>query len=283
MKKLISIYVSLFLVFSLLQAQSKGRAKLYTRTGRLVEGTIVKIEENSIIFAELLKNGKLRKQKVPNSMIYKLISPLGEVLIENVAFESEFKSNVELFPERIQELLVPEEIKDYERKEPDQISIVSWHITTSNGDKLEAFEVQIINDDSLRIASNGFEQYIAIGSIKDIIIKRKMTVLKFIKGVGKGLIIGVSVGVVYGILVSTVDSGLIVETNPFVLALVGGSIGGFFGIIGGVVVTSLKSIVLGSDKKIKLDKMSKWEKLNLIQDLLISVPKKDNIQEMIDR
>ena len=101
--KLISIYISLFLVFSPLQAQSEGRAKLYTRTGRLVEGKIVKIEEHSIIFGELLNTGTLREQKVPNSMIYKLISPSGEVLIENVAFESEFKSNVELFPERIEE------------------------------------------------------------------------------------------------------------------------------------------------------------------------------------
>jgi len=102
-KNLIIIYISLFLVLSPLQSQTHNRAKLYTRTGMLVEGTIIKVQENSIIFGELLDTGKLREQKVPNSMIYKLISPSGEVLIENVAFESEFKANVELFPERIDE------------------------------------------------------------------------------------------------------------------------------------------------------------------------------------
>ena len=123
MKKLISIYVSLFLVLSPLQAQSKGRAKLYTKTGVIVE-----------------------------------------------------------------------KIKGSEGKEPDQFGIVSWYITTSNRDRLKVSEVQIINDDSLLIVSNGSKQYMSIGLIKEIIIKRSMNKKSVIYGAAIGIVVGFSLG-----------------------------------------------------------------------------------------
>ena len=46
---LISIYVSVFLIFSPLQAQSKERAKLFLKTGVIVEGEIIKIKDDRII------------------------------------------------------------------------------------------------------------------------------------------------------------------------------------------------------------------------------------------
>ena len=257
--ELISIYISLFLIFSPLQAQSKGRAKLYTKTGTIVGGNIIKIEENSIIFAELLNTGKLREQKVPNSMIYKLISPSGEVLIENVAFESEFKSNVELFPDRIKSYVFPDRIKDYERKEPDKFSIVSWHITTSNGDRLEVSKVQIINDDSLLIVSNQFEQYIAINLITEIKRIKNSHIIK------KSLLFGLG-----GLAISEGVAAIIVSQDTDELARLAFIVLPILFVPPALVLGAVYGAVAGRDKNYDMTGWSTAQKRVKIQEIMNS-------------
>ena len=72
----------------------------------------------------------------------------------------------------------------------DSVNIVSWQISTSNGDRLEVSGVQIINDDSLRIASNGSERYISIELIEKIKIKRSKNKKSIIYGAGIGIVVG---------------------------------------------------------------------------------------------
>ena len=153
MKYLISIYVSLFLILYPLQAQSQERAKIYLKSGIIVEGSIVKINESSIIFRELRDSGEFYESTVNNSMIFKLISKSGEVLILN------------------HELLIS------------QIRNVSWQISTSNGETLKAIMVQFIEDDTLKIkfidsVNNSYTKSVAISTVNEIRINKKATIKK---------------------------------------------------------------------------------------------------------
>ena len=153
MKYLISIYVSLFLILYPLQAQSQERAKIYLKSGIIVEGSIVKINESSIIFRELRDSGEFYESTVNNSMIFKLISKSGEVLILN------------------HELLIS------------QIRNVSWQISTSNGETLKAIMAQFIEDDTLKLkfidsVNNSYTKSVAISTVNEIRINKKATIKK---------------------------------------------------------------------------------------------------------
>ena len=153
MKYLISIYVSLFLILYPLQAQSQERAKIYLKSGIIVEGSIVKINESSIIFRELRDSGEFYESTVNNSMIFKLISKSGEVLILN------------------HKLLIS------------QIRNVSWQISTSNGETLKAIMVQFIEDDTLKIkfidsVNNSYTKSVAISTVNEIRINKKAAIKK---------------------------------------------------------------------------------------------------------
>ena len=173
MKYLISIYVSLFLILYPLQAQSQERAKIYLKSGIIVEGSIVKINESSIIFRELRDSGEFYESTVNNSMIFKLISQSGEVLILNHEFEDDFKEG----EQRNKKLAI-----EFSKKRS-QIRNVSWQISTSNGETLKAIMVQFIEDDTLKIkfidsVNNSYTKSVAISTVNEIRINKKATIKK---------------------------------------------------------------------------------------------------------
>jgi len=251
LKKLISIYISFFLVFSPLQAQSKGRAKLYHRKGIIVEGTIVNIEEHNIIFWDLLNTGKLRKQKVPNSMIYKLISPTGEVLIENSELRDEFESGKTQI-EINQKLHKRHRMNDafsYEKKKYKLIMI--------SGSEVMFDSLVRLSGDSLLIASNQIEQYIAINLITEIKIVKKNKVLMGILVVGGAAYL--TSFALLGPELGQSDAGL-----NFLFQLVFTGSGMILGTIGGVILGRDKNYDmtwwLTAQKRVKIQEIMNGEK-----------------------
>jgi len=192
MKNLISIYVSLFLVLSPLYGQTKHEATLYTTNGEVTKVTIISVSKDFIKIEMINRDGKIIHPNVPKSMIYKLLSPDGKLLYPNLDAEDELKlmaeENRRIMQKKEDERKQLEEEnrpiiqkKEDERKqleEKAQFSIVSWHITTSNGDRFEVSGVQLINEDSLLIVSIGSEKYISIGLIEEIVIKKNSHIIK---------------------------------------------------------------------------------------------------------
>ena len=87
--KLISIYVSLFLVFSPLFGQTKQGATIYMTNGFVGSVTVIEIGEKEIE-VEMYQDGQLLQQNLQKSMIYQIVSPEGEVLYRNPDFEEKF-------------------------------------------------------------------------------------------------------------------------------------------------------------------------------------------------
>lgn len=149
-----------------------------------------------------------------------------------------------------------------------QFNIVSWHITTSNGDRLEVSEVQIVNDDSLRIVSNGAEQYIFIGLIEAIAIKKESHAIK--KGFEIGFVFGTVVGGLLGLsLARSLNSGS--ETVSVVgTAALGALIGGVPSTVVGTIIGSIVRANKGEDKIYDMTGLSTAQKRNKIQEIMNS-------------
>ena len=93
-KKLIYIYLSLVLIYSSLVAQTTKYSKLYLKTGVVVEVTIEEMNSESMRFNQILDDGSHLIQYVPITIIYKLISPSGEVIILNAELRDDFEKNL---------------------------------------------------------------------------------------------------------------------------------------------------------------------------------------------
>ncbi|TFB09802.1 hypothetical protein E3V36_05640 [Candidatus Marinimicrobia bacterium MT.SAG.2] len=91
MKNVICIHVFLLMILTPLQAQSQELAKIYFKSGIVVEGIIVKIDEDSIIFREIQDSGEFYEWTVNKSRIFKLLSKSGEVLILNGEYKIRLK------------------------------------------------------------------------------------------------------------------------------------------------------------------------------------------------
>lgn len=182
-KNLIIIYISWFLVLSPLQSQTHNRAKIYLKSGIVVEGSVVKIDEDSIIFRELRDSGEFYEWTVNNSMIFKLISQSGEVLILNHEFEDDFKEGEQRNKKLAIELLS-------QSKKHGQIRNVSWQISTSNGKTLKAIVVQFIEDDTLKIkfidsVNISYTKSVALEAVNEIRIKKKTRTSEYSLRFGK--------------------------------------------------------------------------------------------------
>jgi len=91
MKNVICIHVFLLMILTPLQAQSQELAKIYFKSGIVVEGIIVKIDEDSIIFREIQDSGEFYEWTVNKARIFKLLSKSGEVLILNGEYKIKLK------------------------------------------------------------------------------------------------------------------------------------------------------------------------------------------------
>lgn len=228
LKKLISIYISLFFVFSPLQGQSQEIAKLYLKTGDIFEGSIVKMDDDSIIFKEIRESVKLQGQRIPNSMIHKLISSSGEVLIEDSEPREPFLIAVAFSDDK----------KKYKLKMISESEVMFASLVRLSGD-------------SLLIASNQFEQYIAISLIENIAIKKESHAIR--KGAGIGFIFGAVLG---GLYVFEFDRSFPSESGASL-----GDIAGFALIVGiesSVVGTIIGGIVRVVSGKNKIHDMTGW-------------------------
>lgn len=92
--KLICLCLSFILVIPPLQAQMIDASTLYLKTGVIVKGEILEIKEESVIFKVLLESGEILEQTIYTTMIYKLISPSGEVIILNAELRDDFEKNL---------------------------------------------------------------------------------------------------------------------------------------------------------------------------------------------
>ena len=251
MKYLISIYVSLFLILYPLQAQSKERAKIYLKSGIIVEGSIVKINESSIIFRELRDSGEFYESTVNNSMIFKLISKSGEVLILNHEFEDDFKEGEQRNKKLAIEL----------SKKHSQIRNVSWQISTSNGETFEAITVQFIGNDTLKIkfidsANISYTKSVALEAVNEIRIKKKTRTseysLRFMK-------IGFWIGEIFAALIfstaPTKDTAFVFIVYPFVF------------VPPAIVLGAISGAAAGKDDVYKLSGKSDAEKFIIIEKI----------------
>ena len=95
-RKCVCIPISLFLTFAPLVAQEAAYAKLYMKTGLVVEGTIEEVTPVFVRFSQILDDGSHLTQKVPVIIIYKLISSSGEEIIHNHDLRDDFEKNLAL-------------------------------------------------------------------------------------------------------------------------------------------------------------------------------------------
>lgn len=249
MKELISIYVSLFLVFSPGYAQSQENAKLYLKSGIVVEGSVVKINEDSIIFRELRDSGEFYESTVNNSMIFKLISQSGEVLILNHEFEDDFKEG----EQRNKKLAI-----EFSKKRS-QIRNVSWQISTSNGETLKAIMVQFIEDDTLKIkfidsANISYTKSVALEAVNEIRIKKKTRTSEYTLRGGK---IGFWIGGIWGALIVLVDKSY----WPLLIFIP------IFFVPSAAVIGALSGVSAGQDEVYKLSGKSDAEKFIIIEKI----------------
>lgn len=92
-KKPIILYVSIFLITTHLSAQENPYYKLYLRYGIVVEGTLESIDNEKILFRQNGDTSRYAQTAIPNSNIYLLVNPLGEILIQNFLYRNEFLQN----------------------------------------------------------------------------------------------------------------------------------------------------------------------------------------------
>jgi len=94
LKKLFYIYLIVTLIYSPSVAQSTNYSKLYLKTGVIVEGIIEEVTSEAVRFNQTLNDGSHLIQNVPVTIIYKLISPSGEVIILNAGLRQDFEVNL---------------------------------------------------------------------------------------------------------------------------------------------------------------------------------------------
>ena len=92
-RKCVCIPISLLLTFAPLVAQETAYAKLYLKTGLIIEGTIEEVTPKFVRFSQILDDGSNLTQRVPVIIIYKLISSSGEEIIHNHDLRDDFKKN----------------------------------------------------------------------------------------------------------------------------------------------------------------------------------------------
>jgi len=268
LKKLISIYVSLFLIFSPLYGQTKQEATIYMTNGIMSKITLIRIGSENIELEMKNEDGELVKQTVLRSKVYKIILPSGTAILINPLNKAEFEYKGSTDGKKPYRAIETE----FETKTKPgllmstQFSVVSWLINTSNGYRFEVSKVQIINDDSLRIASNGFDLYITIDSIRDIKYNRKITISKFMNRVKIGFFTGFAVGGFLGLITTpTAESSF--ETPSKEGWVIGfGLIGGFLGII----IGGMAGSVSGKDKILDMTGWSVAQKKDKIREIMNS-------------
>lgn len=94
LKKLFYVYLIVTLIYSPSVAQSTNYSKLYLKTGVIVEGIIEEVTSEAVRFNQTLNDGSHLIQNVPIIIIYKLISPSGEVIILNAGLRQDFEVNL---------------------------------------------------------------------------------------------------------------------------------------------------------------------------------------------
>ena len=94
LKKLFYVYLIVTLIYSPSVAQSTNYSKLYLKTGVIVEGIIEEVTSEAVRFNQTLDDGSQLIQNVPIIIIYKLISPSGEVIILNAVLRQDFEVNL---------------------------------------------------------------------------------------------------------------------------------------------------------------------------------------------
>ena len=92
--KYVCVHFFIYLTFVTLVAQETGVAKLYLINGSVVEGIIEEVSSETVRFNYISDDCFQLVQTVPIRMIYKLISPLGEEIINNHDFKFEFEQNL---------------------------------------------------------------------------------------------------------------------------------------------------------------------------------------------
>ena len=95
LKKLFYVYLIVTLIYSPSVAQSTNYSKLYLKTGVIVEGIIEEVTSEAVRFNQTLDDGSQLIQNVPIIIIYKLISPSGEVIILNAGIRQDFEYNLD--------------------------------------------------------------------------------------------------------------------------------------------------------------------------------------------
>jgi len=184
--KLISIYVSIFLVFSPLLGQTKREATIYMTNGYVGEVTVIEIGEE-VVEVEIYQNGRLLKQNLQKSMIYQILLPGGEALYRNQDTKDIFEK-----AKRQEEQLVIQQ--KYEEGS-------NWNIRLMEGDSYLNVALWGMKGDSLVIGDMETKRTIYIGSIDKIsVTKVKSNAGKFAKiGFYTGAIVGFTVGVLFGL------------------------------------------------------------------------------------
>lgn len=95
-RKCVCIQLCVYLTFVPLAAQEKTYATLYLKTGVVVKGIIKEVNSDNVQFKQILDDGSHLTQMVPLIIIYKLISPSGELILHNQDLKSDFEENFTL-------------------------------------------------------------------------------------------------------------------------------------------------------------------------------------------
>ena len=92
-RRCVCLHISVYLTFIPLAAQETANAKLYLKTGLVVEGAIEEVSPEAVRFNQVLDDGSHLIQEVPIIIIYKLISQSGEEIIHNRDLMHDFEKN----------------------------------------------------------------------------------------------------------------------------------------------------------------------------------------------
>ena len=238
MKELISIYISLFLIFSPLNGQTKKEATIYMTNGGTIEVKIIRIKKNTVKVKLLNINDKTIEFNIPKSKIYQIVLRGGKVLYRNPAFEEEFHKSFPRIENNQIEYLKKIQFttqREFEKKP-------KWNINLREGDSYLNVALLGLKGDSLVISDVGITRTIYIGSIYTVISIAGNSKAK------TGAKIGFSSGLLYGLQVVT---NLMSEAESIVIpSILGLVVGGVFGAIG--------YAIGGSFEQDKIYDMSGW-------------------------
>ena len=245
MKELISLYVSLFLIFSPLFGQTKQEATIYMTNGYVGKVTVIEIGEEVIVLETISSDGQLLKQAILKYMIYKLLSPDGNSLYTNPDTKEEYeKTSKEFKVKKIQneQLKQSSEYAMSFESEREYIqnrisSIRDIGVWTSSHEIITG-KIFTITDSSLAVCEvdscyNWRSQPVITFDYSEI---NKVVVMKKDRGsngAGMGFLVGAVIGAVFGF--STASDCEICDVDPLQAAVVFGIIFGIPGaLIGGI-------------------------------------------------